>query len=315
MSSTRTAGTSAAPSFTDVALIPGDFAPCGEYTPAGADPIHLSEGLSLERLPSEMAEEVLDAATPRGRDFDATRQFSQRYAFVRHHAPAEPTFTFDSDGLLQTALQLSRLVVPNAHDTDYAVRIIDSFYITRPHVIVPLEPHARFFAFTAGEPPRAWLTDAEGRDLANLLTRFLDVRDGLSSRVKHGLWLAEWGARLPYLQLAVINTVTALEALVTTDRSRLRAQFKHRSRAVADELGREIDDALLDRQYSARSEAVHGAFVPVDEPDTQTDELAQLQRVLQLALRRAIEDDDFAAIFASADTIRERWPLPPPAAL
>jgi hypothetical protein len=47
-----------------------------------------------------------------------------------------------------------------------------------------------------------------------------------------------------------------------------------------------------------------------EEQDALAD-IARLQDLLRVAVRRALEDDGFRRLFADDDTIRDRWPLPP----
>jgi hypothetical protein len=88
--------------------------------------------------------------------------------------------------------------------------------------------------------------------------------------------------------------------------------------AIAGELDIDgVDGDLLDRMYEGRSAWVHGSPVrlfdpaadPEREPDAQPDaameavlaEIVRLQDTLRAALRMAIEDPGFRAIFGSVD--------------
>jgi hypothetical protein len=59
--------------------------------------------------------------------------------------------------------------------------------------------------------------------------------------------------------------------------------------------------------YGRRSRAVHGRHVRVDTFNPATRELAAMQRLLTAALRKAIEDREFRALF-TGPKIEARWP-------
>ena len=96
-----------------------------EYEPG---PFVLGRGLSIERLPKDEADLVMNACTPRGHYFAPIRQFGQRYTFVRAYGPAEYAerpYRWDPGGLITDALMMSRLVRDNAYSTEYAARVLD----------------------------------------------------------------------------------------------------------------------------------------------------------------------------------------------
>jgi hypothetical protein len=306
-------------SYTDILVITDDHTHEELETspPAGSPAAELTTGLTIELLPRDLAERVIHAATPRGENYDPVRQFGQLYSFVRRGPLDNRYFTFDPDALIRNALQLSRLIVPNAHSTDYAARVLahEVFPFKREEglTIAPLHPEHREFAFRIDTASRGWLTDADADELGRLLRRWLAVREHLPQRVKNAMWWSEWTARTGYMQPAFVNTVSAFEALVSTNTAGQRAEFVVRALAAAEELEEtdlNIDAELLDRSYTARSEITHGAFVAMNASGPERDDLVRLQAVLRGLLRRAIYDDAFAAIFATTATVDERWPVP-----
>ena len=50
------------------------------------------------------------------------------------------------------------------------------------------------------------------------------------------------------------------------------------------------------------------------DPPTDVAKIAKAQDVLRKAIRKAIEDEAFRAVFESEESIRARWPLEEPAA-
>ena len=111
---------------TDVVLIPSRSAEVDDLLdrepPAGrTGPVRLLDDLTIERI--EDSPTFMDACDPAGLDFYSTRQFVQRYSFVRQPAPINPSvFHCDPDNRIGTARQLSRYVVLNSHRTEYAAR-------------------------------------------------------------------------------------------------------------------------------------------------------------------------------------------------
>jgi len=307
----------ASPEYTDAVVITDDHThpELKTHPPAGDTPVELADGLTIERIPAELAERFIEACEPPGEEWDPRRQFAQLYSFVRRGSIDESRhFIFDPDELIQTALQLSRLLVPNGHSTEYAVHMLDhaAFPFRKGPVIVPLAAHARSYAFHPGLSLRDWLTTEDAIELGVLLHRFLEVRGSLPGRVREAMWWCGWTARTPFIQPAHANTVSALEAFLSTDVTNLRAQFVVWSLALAGELDvSEVDAELLDRVYTYRSRVTHGEFVKMDRGGTEVRDLHRVQAVLRAGIRRGIEDSDFAASFERPESIRARWPVPP----
>jgi hypothetical protein len=304
--------TKAVPTVADIAVITDDWShPLLDVEPPGGERgIELTPGLWLEQLPHAEAEACIEGCQERGLNFDGgKRQFRQLYSFARRNAPEDALFTFDSDQVVETALQLSRLIVLNSHCTEWAVRVLrDYFPAGENPQLVPARCFRRFFAFHVLTGERDWLTQEEAEALGRLLRRHAEVKDDLPERVTNGMWMAEWGARVPYFQPALVNTVTCLEALLKTDRPKLKAQFVDRTCALAEEL--EVDGVTVDAAaafYEARSDTVHGGFVRIEKESPEALRLVVFQKLLMKALRRAIEDSPFCERFLSAETVREAW--------
>lgn len=205
-------------------------------------------------------------------------------------------------------MALSRFIRPNPTGAEYAVRVID--YGGSERRLVPLGFEARFAAYVADPTERDWLDQSEAEALRELLTSYWREKEELSERVRHALWLSEYGSRLYFVDVAWPHVVTALEALLNTDRDRLRRQFVTRVPALASELDLvNIDQSFADDAYALRSQAVHGTRVPFHADATAAQRLGRLQRLLQVALRRSIEDAAFRSIFDGAASVRSHWPV------
>jgi hypothetical protein len=303
-----------APTVADIAVITDDRThPLLDVEPpAGKRGVELMPDLWLEQLPIAEGEACIDACQERGLNFKGgTRQFSQMYSFTRRNAPESALFTFDSDQVVETALQLSRLIVLNSHCTEWSVRVLhDYFPFGENPQLVPALCARRFFAFRVITGERDWLTQDDAEALGRLLRRHAEVKDDLPERVTNAMWMAEWGARIPYFQPALVNAVTCLEALLKTDRPKLKAQFVHRTCALAEEL--DLDGVTADAAgalYEARSDSVHGGIVRIEKDTPEALRLLTFQKLLARSLRRAIENHVFCERFRSANAVRDSWPV------
>jgi len=294
------------PVITDVVVVPlrgNDLVP-DEWL--GGAAVELLPGLTLERF--EDAEAVIEACMSRGLHFDPARQFGELYSFVRRSLPSEPFYTFDSDHVMQDALGLSRLVQVNPHCTQYAARIIDGSRADGERVIAPLPAPDRFYAYV---PPteQAHLDVSQAHELGSLLDRFHAGRHGLPERVRNALWSCEYAAREYFRELASVQVASGLEALIKTEMRSATDQFATRVAGMAADLGiAGVDAKLLRGFYAERSGQVHGDPRPVENETEANHRLGLVHSVLRAAIRRAIEDGDYAAVFAGPESIQRRYP-------
>ena len=294
--------------------------------PAVEDAVDLGNGVFLERLrggDSELPEQVRDASTARGLNFEATRQFGQLYSFWREVPPDEHEqrlFTWDSAQAITEVLALSRFVLDNAHSFEFVGRVIDRSDGHR--LVVPLLGYDGRIAYRARKS-RFWFTIDEAEELRALLDRYRVVKDALPDRVRRALWHVDRSCYCRYIDEAVTNIATGLEALLNTDEAELiAAQFVKRSQALARELGIETSRSYWSWLYDVRSKAVHGAestlVVPSGWDETPGDppagvaKIASAQDVLRRAIRKAIEEEEFRGVFESEESIRARFPIEPP---
>jgi hypothetical protein len=293
------------------------------------DAIELGGGITIEDLGRDTAELVLNACTPRGHYFVPVRQFGQRYSFVKE-VPLEELedrrFAWDTDGTLDDALTLSRLVRDNGYSTQYAARLLD--YEDGQRCVVYI--HREDKAIYRLRRDREWLDAPEGRELAALLAAYWEDHEQLPSRVRRAMWRMAYAPCLRWADMVLPILVGGIEALLKIGRRDLTQQFKKRAPALAIDVGIDgLGEDLAERLYDGRSDWVHGSHVqlfagPSTGADTSAEEeaggpqssdeqsalaeVALLQDVLRSAVRRAIEDAEFRQLFAADESITERWP-------
>lgn len=106
---------------------------------------------------------------------------------------------------------------------------------------------------------------------------------------------------------------TALEGFVHTDRFHSTRQFLRVSRLAGDVGLPSFTEADAADAYELRSTVAHGsrlASVTATFPEARIVQLdLALEAILGAAIRRAIEDATFCAIFADDALIRSRWPI------
>jgi hypothetical protein len=276
--------------------------------PIVGDPaVRLPNGVLIASPATIDVEQFMDACEVRGLNDEPVRQYGARFLFLRENAPGGYR-NWDADQAILTAMAMTRLVVPHAYSTDYAGSIVKE--AGRDRSIEPLSGSAKWSGWTPAPTRRNWLDQNDAAAVVRLVQRYLDDRDELPPRVGRALWLHEYLTQVRWLDIAWPLTVTALEALLNTDKHGQRAQFIRRAKALARELlvpG--IDDDFLDRAYTSRCEAIHGLQVAFGDNPDASRELALLQRVLRDAIRRAIENRAWRLHFADAAAIRAKWPI------
>lgn len=322
----------------DVLVVPTTYVD-GDYIdepPAGDEPIHIGDDVTLERLPHEDVELVMNACTRRGHYFFGVRQFGQRYSFVRRvdlDVLEQPRYGWDDGHLIFYATVLSRLVHDNGHSLEYAARIVD--HEDGVQQVIPVDAPG-FVATYRVRRGRDWLTEPEANELRELLADYLPVKDALPWKVSHALNLSEDAVRMQLFQRALLLIATALEGLIQSDPNKVAKQFRERLPQLAQEIGiAGVDEQFARTLYTARSEAAHGAQVSMFHLEAQPEEgaeddvpehphgepeppeaevgvaapLALGQDLLRAATRKAIHDQAFRQIFETEDTVRAKWPV------
>lgn len=216
--------------------------------------VELGGGITVEELDQDLAELVMNACTPRGHYFVPVRQFGQRYSFVKE-VPLEEWeerhFAWDTNGTLDDALTLSRLVRDNGYSTEYAARLIDYEDGQRCVVYVPYREDKTIYRLSRG---REWLDAAEGRELAALLATYWECHEDLPPRVREAMWRMAFGPRIRWADMLIPILVSGLEALLKIGRRDLTEQFRRRVPALADDLDVDgMTEDLAEQLYEGRS--------------------------------------------------------------
>lgn len=295
----------------DYLIVVTDSAEDDDATPAGFDgPMPLPGGARVEQLEPVLGERLLDATELRGERWAPTRQYSVMHAYVRDVPQArwdQNLYHWDDENVLWTTLALSRLIRSHATACDHAVRrIIDSDGTER---LVPHDAGEQRVAFRVDDGSRNWLSTDEAEQLGALLAAY--EINMLPPRVQRAITLADIAARERFVEGALPLVVGGIEALLKVGRQHLSAQFEQRTPALAAEVGIDLTREECAGAYDDRSGLVHGGHTDLSAPATYTQFMATfdaLHRALRGALRLAIEQPTFAAVFNAEDQIHIRWP-------
>jgi hypothetical protein len=287
----------------------------GGRTPAGhAGAVDLGRGIRIELLDTDLAERLFDATTLRGENWKPTRLFHAVHAYVRDvweegqtEVPDE-LYHWDHEGRLWPVVQLSRVVRDNNASTEHAARRV--VHADGTERLIPFEGYESHVVYRLYPDREGWLDVGEAEELRVLVDAFSGEAK-LPDRVRRALRQADAITSERYLEDALPLVVSAFESLVKVGRSFVTAQFSQRVPAIAAEVGMELSEAECEEVYNDRSALVHGANVDLSEPH-ELDEFGRrfnaLQETLRRAVRQAIENKDFAAIFESDESITARWP-------
>jgi len=270
----------------------------------------LTDDLWIGPLDEDVAERVLDCCEPPGCWVKKPlRLFHQLYAYVREPVPPEAKHKWDADNRLLDCVALSRLVHPTSVSFRYAGQIIyNSDGTVREVVPGPVQGHGAD-AWPPNEQDRDWLNDTDLELLKKLVSE-LPIAN-LPPRVWRAFWYHEFAARTGYADVRCTLIVTALEALVHTDRQNSTRQFTERVPQLAADLG--VANLIKDdaeTAYDLRSRLSHGQGLAIfTQAEREIYEWMEL--ILRAAIKRAILDKQFAVVFSSDDLIRARWLLAP----
>ena len=271
-------------------------------------PFQLAGDLHIGKPAHNVAKIVLDLAEPGGyQAVRPVRQYGYFYAFTREVAEPATVYDWDPDLRLQTTIALSRLVRPTSISFRYAARI---HFGDDGTVREAFPAHSKGVDPDSWLPPeenyRDWLITGEFEELKVLFQSY--APSSLPLRVSRALWYHEYAARTYYQEVCWIIVSTALESLLHTDRHHSTRQFTERLPQLAELVGVPISKSEAEAAYDMRSHLSHGnATGRLAPSDAQV--YLRLGRVLRAALKRAILDPLFAAIFSDESTVSAKWPI------
>jgi hypothetical protein len=272
--------------------------------------IQITDEISIQRLPKNLWDRVADSCTLGGL-LDATRQFTQLYAFVRelHSWPEGPDrIAWDHDERLQLCIGLSRIVHPTSISFKYSGRVIyeDSKIIE----VIP-GPATGFgaHAWLSRDDCRDWLTEDDAGEISTLVTAYFAPESQLCTRVRQALWYLEYAYRTFLLDIRWPLVCMGLESLVHTDMWGSTKQFAKRVTKIAEQVGiPEFPEDKAREAYEMRSALVHGQLLR-DMDQTKLELYEKAESILRLAIKSAILEPSYNLIFSCDDKIRENFPI------
>lgn len=261
--------------------------------------IDLAPDLWIGPLNKEVSTAVFETCRSKSLRADEVDVRCPRYAIVWDGCDSRD-LDWDPRERVRVHVALSRLIRPTTFGFEFAARVE-----YREGVIYNVEPADVAFgrsAYPIEEPLRDWLSESDALELTRLASAFIGRRhpDRVQRALyahEYTLWTMERLARWPL-------ACTALESLVHTERSGSTRQFVTRSVALARIVGVTTftsDDA--ERAYDLRSSLAHGRGVGDSTHSSDVMLFRDVELVLRLTLRRAIEDEVFEQHFASNDRV------------
>jgi len=267
----------------------------------------LTSDLYVEKLDSVASNIVIEFGIPTGYEvMKPFRQYAQFYAFVRELPESASIHEWDTDQKLQTAVALSRLVRPTSLSYRHAARLhysddgtLKSAY---PAWLTGVDPDSWL---APEENYRDWLIEAEMEQLKALLNSPSLLGP---VRLTRALWYHEYASRTYYGEIRWITVCVALESMLHTSRGYSTRQFVDRLPLMASIFGVSLTTQEAETAYDMRSRLSHGGATGKLTPSEEQLYL-KLELVLRLALKEAILNPTFAAIFVDENTIRSKWPI------
>ena len=267
--------------------------------------LEIGENIYIERISKKLSDKIFSSCEPKGAS-DAVRQYGQLYSFVRYDAPASPPLHWDSDERLQICIALSRLIHPTTISFWYSARIRyeeDKIHDITPGPISGFGAHA----WISRESSRNWLTEAESKENAILLSAYSEAN--LSKKIRQALWFLEYAFRTYFMDVRWPLICMGLESLIHTNRYKSTKQFSCRVEKLALEVEKsDFPEQKAEEAYTMRSKLVHGQLIRNIE-DYSLELYEALEGILRDVLKKAILDSSFAGIFSSDDNIRNKWPI------
>ena len=292
------------------------------------EPFSLADRIWICRMPDYLRDIVYKACESPGEPYEpAHRQYGQLYTISLFMGPPEiGTITsWDGYGYLSKIVTYSQLVHPTSIGFGNSSVLIFGpdveFEQARPGPCRGFTEQA----FTVPDT-RNWLTQSECEKVKDLFDN-ADM-DRLPDRVARAHWSIQHAAYQYFFEVRTLLVASGLDALVhvRTPGKRLStgAQFTNRTVQLAIDLGVSLtmDDARA--VWEHRSDIAHGrdpwAFLkdangkmPQPPKLTKNDEVVRrymaAEQILRSAILKCLTEPDFAAKFASDDTVERAYPV------
>lgn len=210
---------------------------------------------------------------------------------------------------LLTAVALSRLVRTTSTGARY---IAEVFPWGDDPAIQAIQTSGVCPDVFIGARKEDWLTPADGDELLRLMPWVSQERK-MHPRVYRAFWHHDVAMHTYYLDSRWTFVTAGLEALLTVEETHVRFQFKSRASRLAAELGVNLSPEDAHDAFTVRSKLGHAqeflygihSTIPASKHIPLYD---KLEMTLRLAVKKCLLDSSFADIFASPETVNDRWP-------
>lgn len=269
---------------------------------------YLCENFWVGDLPYKVDPDlVFDACASAGLNFRAFRQYGMRYAFCRKTevTQSDHYYEWDHDVIIGRTIFISRLIRPTTISTSLSARLY--FENCKLKTIVPgltQAPSANAWV-VAKNSWRDWLSVEELVRLRSLMSKYdLNPPDRVRRSRKH----IDHAFHSFYLDQRIASIVSSFESLLKISKYQATQQFVSRSVVLAAKVGHSLSDTEAEEMYNNRSAYVHGTDVDFSEfSDSLIDKYNRFEEVLRISLLRASTEANFAALFASDETIKNNF--------
>jgi hypothetical protein len=268
----------------------------------------LNEDFWIDRLDAAFSKEVQEACQPRHKNVSNALGGNGLYAFVRKAAGPEKS-KYEGMSQLHALIALSRLVNPTSTGDRYCAHVWH--FGSANSIIYSIQYRGASPDVSLVDGKRDWLSVQDGETLKKLLPW---VFNSMHPRIHRAYWNHEFAMRSYYLDVKWTLIVSGFEALMNTQESRVRRQFRERVGQLSGELGIPLTDDELNKAYTLRSELVHAQNFLFDLetvlPKTQHSLLyGKLEMLLRLTLSRCLLDGGFGDHFRDKASVEARWRL------
>lgn len=267
--------------------------------------IPLAADLRVTSLSDDDREAIRDAAAFRNKGCNEITLRPLLYAVVRDRTKN----TEDTNGRLNLALALSRLVTPSTFGLDVWGRADRDVSGTLTRIEIQYGPLAY-----KGQKEKWWILPEEWEQVGALL-RILDAKGPMSwmgldavfpKCVANAIRLFGHAAQHGNAQLRYLLLVPALEGMVVPKEGRISYTFKERLTRICGELRFPITENELKGIYKNRSHAAHGGLFRNTESHVLVH-YQKLEGMLRAILTKAIKDPVFARAFENNGSLQSRW--------